>query len=448
MRIKPLRHNLVVQFSAVSFVALGLLLVTEGVVTARTIKEDAAHHLTDEVVAIASGRLLQAITPADTETVMTGDRYNQFDRFVKQSIVSERTARVNIWARDGTITYSSDPSKVGLKFPDDEHLKKALRGQTVYVQEPAEGDKPNDAADEFVEVYTPIVFPGTTEPQGAFEVYQYYAPTGRLVAAVHGRVLVSLGVGFLVVYLVLVGIVWRGWQTIRRQESALIASERLASIGQLASGVAHELNNPLTSVIGFSELMMDKDMAPEVKKNLQIVHDEAQRTAKIVKNLLGFVRQQEQVKQPLNLNSILEKVLAVRAYEQKASNIRVVTRFTPDLPEVMADPSQMQQVFFNLVINAEHFMVQAHQGGTLTVATEREGSVAQASVTDDGPGIAKENISRLFTPFFTTKEVGKGTGLGLSICYGIVTQHGGRIFARSEPGKGATFVVELPITTR
>jgi signal transduction histidine kinase len=123
----------------------------------------------------------------------------------------------------------------------------------------------------------------------------------------------------------------------------------------------------------------------------------------------------------------------------------VITHFASDLPQVTGNSSQLQQVFFNIVINAEFFMLEAHQKGNLTITTERIGDFVQASFADDGPGISNENIKHLFIPFFTTKEVGKGTGLGLSICHGIITEHGGRIYAESEFGKGATFIVELPI---
>jgi len=138
-------------------------------------------------------------------------------------------------------------------------------------------------------------------------------------------------------------------------------------------------------------------------------------------------------------------VLQLRAYEQKVNDIEVNTQFDPGLPEIMGDGFQLQQVFINIIINAEHFMIEANGRGTLTITTERIGDIIRASFADDGAGIAKENLGHLFDPFFTTKEVGKGTGLGLSICYGILAEHDGRIYAESELGKGATFVVELPV---
>jgi len=232
----------------------------------------------------------------------------------------------------------------------------------------------------------------------------------------------------------------------KQMEEQLIVTDRLASVGELASGIAHELNNPLTGVIGFSQLLMDKDVSDDVKEDLKTIYSEAQRAAQVVKGLLTFARRHAPVKQLVAINSILEKVLELRAYEQRVSNIQVKTRFAPDLPEVMADYFQLQQVFLNIIINAEHFMIEAHNRGILTITTEKVGDIIKASFADDGPGISKENLGHVFDPFFTTKEVGKGTGLGLSICHGIITEHGGRIYIESELGKGATFVVELPIT--
>lgn len=186
-------------------------------------------------------------------------------------------------------------------------------------------------------------------------------------------------------------------------------------------------------------------MPPDVKADLKIINDEAQRTAKIVKNLLVFARKQPEGKAAIRINEQIDKVLALRNHEQTVNNIRVNTRFATDLPPVTGNASQLQQVFFNIIVNAEQAMLDAHKKGTLTVTTERAGNVVKIVFADDGPGISPENMKKLFTPFFTTKGIGKGTGLGLSICHGIVTEHGGRIYAESEPGKGARFIMELPI---
>ncbi|MFC2059940.1 ATP-binding protein, partial [Chloroflexota bacterium] len=232
----------------------------------------------------------------------------------------------------------------------------------------------------------------------------------------------------------------------KKMEGRLMVSDRLASIGELASGIAHELNNPLTSIIGFSELLLDKPSADDIREDLEIIHREAQRTAGIVKNLLTFARKHTQTRQSANINNLIETVLELRAYEQRVNNINVITRFNTDLPEIMVDYFQLRQVCLNIIINSEYFMIEAHNKGTLTITTEQAGDIIRIYFADDGPGISAENLGHLFDPFFTTKEAGKGTGLGLSICHGVVSEHGGRIYAESQPGKGATFIIELPIS--
>ena len=231
----------------------------------------------------------------------------------------------------------------------------------------------------------------------------------------------------------------------KKMEEQLIVTDRLASIGELASGVAHELNNPLTGIIGFSELLLKKNVAEEIKEDLEVINREAQRTAQIVRNLLTFARRHETTKEPVDINQAIQSVLDLRAYEQKVHNIQIISNFEPNLPNITADLFRLQQVFINVIINAEHFMTEAHGRGTLTITTRSDGDSIRASFADDGPGIRKENLRHLFDPFFTTKEVGKGTGLGLSICHGIVTEHGGKIYAESEFKKGATFTLELPV---
>jgi len=231
----------------------------------------------------------------------------------------------------------------------------------------------------------------------------------------------------------------------KQQNERLMMADRLASIGELAAGAAHELNNPLTSVIGFSQLLMEKDIPDDAREDVELIYNEAQRAANVTESLLTFGRKHAPVKQLNQINNIIEDVLKLRDYAHKSNSIEVERHLASNLPEILVDYFQMQQVFLNIIINAEYFITEARKRGTLTITTKKQNSNVRISFADDGPGIPPENLSWMFNPFFTTKEAGKGTGLGLSICHGIVSEHGGQIYARSQPGKGATIIVELPI---
>ena len=231
----------------------------------------------------------------------------------------------------------------------------------------------------------------------------------------------------------------------REIQERLYLTDRLASVGEMAAGIAHELNNPLTGVVALSQLLLESDIPAEMREDLEAISKEGRRAATIVKNLLSFARSHVMSIQTIDINAIIKEVLSLRAYEHKVNNIQVVTNLATDLPAIMADPFQMQQVFLNLVLNAEQAMIESQGKGVLTVSAEKQHDAIKITFADDGPGIPPEIMNRIFDPFFTTKDVGKGTGLGLSICYGIVTNQGGRIYAQNQRGKGATFVVELPV---
>ena len=234
-------------------------------------------------------------------------------------------------------------------------------------------------------------------------------------------------------------------ERLRQLQLQLNLSNRLASVGMMVEGIAHEINNPLVSVIGFAQMLMYEDIPENTKETVRAINDSAQRVADIVKNLLTFARQQKLERTYINVNNIIQAALDMRTYPMEISNINVTTQLDPALPSTMADATLLQQVFLNLIINAETGMKSAHGEGNLSIKTETVENTIQVSFTDDGPGIAEVNLSHLFDPFFSTREVGQGTGLGLSVCYGIVTEHNGQIHVKSELGKGAIFIVELPI---
>ncbi len=232
----------------------------------------------------------------------------------------------------------------------------------------------------------------------------------------------------------------------KQMEQRAQFASRLASVGELASGVAHEINNPLTGVIGYAHLLLDrKDISQDIRHDLEIINEGAQRVAAIIRKLLTFARQQKPEQRFANINEIISTTLDLRTYELASNNIRVAFQPARDLPMTIVDSGQLQQVFLNLIINAETEMKLAKGGGKLSIKTEQVDNTIRISFKDNGPGIAKENLEKIFDPFFTTREVGQGTGLGLNVCHGIITEHKGKIWVESKLGRGANFIVELPI---
>jgi signal transduction histidine kinase len=229
----------------------------------------------------------------------------------------------------------------------------------------------------------------------------------------------------------------------------LLQAEKMAALGQTVSGVAHELNNPLATILSHAERLSQRTTLDEpVRRGLETIFSESERAARIVRNLLTFARKRQTTRAMVDVNQVVRETLALRAYEQRVTNITLIDALAAGLPNVFADGHQVQQVLLNLVINAEQAMLSANGRGTLVVRTwhnaDQESVILE--INDDGPGIPDELQPKIFEPFFTTKEVGKGTGLGLSVAYAIVQEHGGRIRLESRPGAGASFYVELPVT--
>jgi two-component system NtrC family sensor kinase len=235
----------------------------------------------------------------------------------------------------------------------------------------------------------------------------------------------------------------QAYENLRRTQEQLLHSEKLAAVGQLISGVAHELNNPLTAILGYSQLLTSSgQMGQQGIEYADKLYKQAQRTHRIVQNLLSFARQHKPERAAVQINQTLEETLALRDYDLRMSNIRVHLDLAPDLPVTAADPHQLQQVFLNMVNNAVDAILERSIEGDLWVRTGLNGDRLFIEFADSGPGV--KDASRVFDPFYTTKPVGKGTGLGLSICYGIITEHGGTIRVSNVPNRGASFTIELP----
>ncbi|MCH8858759.1 MAG: response regulator, partial [Proteobacteria bacterium] len=232
----------------------------------------------------------------------------------------------------------------------------------------------------------------------------------------------------------------------RLMQERLLQSEKMVSVGQLVSGVAHEINNPLTGIMGFAQLILLRDLDEQTKSEVNTILTEADRAAKIVQNLLSFARRKRAEKELANLNVLLERVLELRTYELRVKNIEIEMDLDPALPDTMVDATQIQQVMFNIINNAEHAIVGSTDQGVLKVRTSHEKDAIRLSFQDNGAGMSAETVRRIFDPFFTTKETGEGTGLGLALAYGIVRSHGGFIEVKSDLGQGTRFDLYFPPT--
>ena len=231
----------------------------------------------------------------------------------------------------------------------------------------------------------------------------------------------------------------------KKMEQQIIQSERLAAMGQMIGGFAHELNNPLTSILGIVELMQEVEKDETVRKQLNVLQQQSRRAAEIVQNLTYFSRPPSPGKSSVQLGDIVQRTLHLHAYSLRKNNITVDFLPEADIPQVSGDPHQLMQVFLNLILNAEQAIREVRDKGTIRIRLSKTQDQVMATFQDDGPGIASEILSNIFDPFYTTKRPGRGTGLGLSICKAIIREHGGNVEASSGPGGGAVFTVSLPV---
>lgn len=224
----------------------------------------------------------------------------------------------------------------------------------------------------------------------------------------------------------------------------LMRTEKMAALGQLVSGVAHEVNNPLAAIVGFTDLLLENPSLPdEAKQDLTVILQEAERTRQIVQNLLSFAREMPAQREPVRVNAVIQQTLKLRSYDLLSHGVEVIENYGNEMPLTVGDPHELQQVFLNILNNAYDAIQEVRRPGRIEIATCRHNGHVEIRFSDNGPGI--RHLERIFDPFYTTKEVGKGTGLGLSICYGIIRAHSGEIVAQNNSdGPGCTFKVRLP----
>lgn len=229
----------------------------------------------------------------------------------------------------------------------------------------------------------------------------------------------------------------------------LSQAEKMAALGQTISGVAHELNNPLATILACAERLAGRRLDDSTRRDVDAIHNAAERAARIVRSLQTFARKRHTTRTRVDLNQVVQDTIAIRAFEQRAGNIVIIQALAAGLPPVFVDPHQIQQVLLNLMVNAEQAMIDAHGRGTLVLRSwqDADRDAVILEVADDGPGVPKDMETRVFDPFFTTKTVGKGTGLGLTVAYAIAQEHGGRLVLGPRQDRGASFRLELPVGT-
>jgi two-component system, NtrC family, sensor kinase len=231
----------------------------------------------------------------------------------------------------------------------------------------------------------------------------------------------------------------------RRIAEQLRQSEKLAALGELVAGVAHELNNPLAGISAFAQLLLEEELNADQRESARLIKREADRAVGVIRDLLLFSRKAGPSTMPLDINGLVQLTLRLRAYSLRSSGVQVETHLDANLPEVSGDDQKLQQVILNLIVNAEYAMRRSSTK-RLAIRTAHEGDAVVTEVSDTGAGMSEETVQRVFEPFFTTKPAGEGTGLGLSVSYGIVEAHGGTITVESAPGRGTTFRIVLPIS--
>jgi two-component system NtrC family sensor kinase len=233
------------------------------------------------------------------------------------------------------------------------------------------------------------------------------------------------------------------YHNLRNAQEQLLQSEKMSAVGQLVSGVAHELNNPLTAILGYAQLLATEPIGERAQDFVHKLYLQTQRTHRVVQNLLSFSRQRKPVQSQVDLRRVLEDTLELREFDLRLNNVVVERNYDPAAPFITGDAHQLEQVFLNVINNAVDAIMDSAPAGTLRVSLYREDSRTCVEFRDSGPGL--KDSSKIFNPFYTTKKIGKGTGLGLSICYGIVKEHGGDIVACNDEHGGAVFLIKLPI---
>ncbi len=439
--------NLLRWFSILSFLCISLLTLISAYLLSRFLSHNML--MRDAVVTMefVQGIAQTQNTGAYFEEESRGNSKAAFENFFEQIVIMPEVESVNAYGKDGLVLWSKKQGLIGHRFMPNPELIGALSGKLV-VSDGLSGKpiKAEHVLDKevpyFSEIYIPIWNNSKERIVGAVEVYK--VPLTLMQAIKNGNRLVwiiSL-LGGLFLYGALFGIVRRADSLIHQQQEERIQSEKLAGIGIMAAGIAHEVNNPLAVMLGKAEMILEEEDPTRIKKYAQDIIKFAKKASDVVKGITLYSRAASApgTGARIHLNDQLNEAIKLSKYATPFDHVELITDYQ-EVPPVRGNAREIQQVFVNLINNA----VQAMNGkGRLFVTSRYEDNSLVVTVRDTGTGIKKEHLSQLFTPFFTTKDPGKGTGLGLNIVHKIITNHGGSINVESEEGHGAAFIVRLP----
>ena len=463
---------LIRQFAVLSLVIVGLITAALCVVISHYLKADLLEREWTTTADFIRTEALQNLTPADFAASETPTAEGRFRRFYEHTSMMPQIVRVKIYGAGMAVIWSDEPRLIGQRFPDNAQLLGAVAGRTTVSLKVGEKKGENvyeRDQPELVEVYVPIVFPDAPGVVGVVETYKQATQVFAQIRRAQRTVIATALGGGTLLYLSLFWIVRRASRRIDAQHEALqrqsrdvlaaseelravqaqlIEAERMAAIGEIVASVAHGIRNPLANIRASAQMALlackDCDATAPGPRNLADIMVEVDRLAARLKELLQLVRPAERLSQPIDLNTVLQGALDLLAGRMAQARIRLQLQLAPALPVISGDPMTLEQIFVNLLGNAVDAM--ATSGGTITVTTGTEGAngapLVFAEVRDTGAGIPPEKIGKVFDLFYTTKA--QGTGLGLAVTKKFTEAHGGTISVRSQPGEGASFLVNFP----
>lgn len=438
-----------------SVVILSALLVV-GYVFGWVLTRNIEHNMLERSRQLSAAYISQVISREFTKLELTTPHvldFDQFSRKVQRLAFGPHVQRIKFWNPKREVVWSDDRRLIGKVFGDNHDLEEALQGHIL--SELSELQKSEQSFERhhgmLLELYVPIKLEGSKEVVAVAEVYQ---GLGDLFEDIARQKRLAWGgtIGaFLILYMLLFGIFWQATRRIERQnreklamQERLIVAERQQMIGTIAASIGHELNNTLTSMVVYSELVQGENPKQEhLQRFVSSMPPLIQRLQSFGKNLLTIGHPPKPSLAALDINALLQRVLGLMGESGMLKLYSVVLELAPELPEIQGDRGMLEQVITNLIINASHAM---EKGGTLSVRSNyfSNNSLVKIEISDTGHGIAHENLEKAFEPFFTTKEPGKGTGLGMYVVKQIIEQHKGSIIVRSKVGSGTSIIINLP----